>query len=197
MWESMKSKKTMKLQQIVDTAHDLFFRFGFKRVSIEEICRTANVSKMTFYKHFKNKNELIKFFINELYVQAFKEYYEIMEQDIPYVKKTEQVIHWKLAYQEKLSHEFIKEYLDSSDPEIKLFFLQKQKEVLNKIVNNYKEAQKNGDIRPDIKPEFILYILPKLTEIYKDKNLVKMYDTPKDLTKEVINFFFYGILEKK
>lgn len=181
----------------MDTAHDLFFRFGFKRVSVEEICSTANVSKMTFYKHFKNKNELIKEFINDLYVQAFKEYYEIMEQNIPYAKKTEQIIHWKLAYQEKLSHEFIKEYLGSSDPEIKTFFQQKQKEVINKIVNDYKDAQKNGDIRPDIKPEFIPYILLKLTEIYKDDNLAQMYDTPKDLTKEILNFFFYGILERK
>ncbi|OQX95866.1 hypothetical protein B6I21_03135 [candidate division KSB1 bacterium 4572_119] len=193
----MKKGKTLKLQQILDTAHDLFFRFGFKRVSIEEICRTAKVSKMTFYKHFKNKNELVKFLMNEIYNQSFKEYYEIMDQDISYAKKTEQVIHWKLANQEKLSHEFIKEYLDSSDPEIKLFFLEKQKEVVNKIVDDYKKAQKNGDIRPDIKPEFILYILPKLTEIYKDEDLLKMYNTPKDLTKEVINFFFYGILEKK
>jgi len=193
----MKNQKSQKLQQIMDTAHDLFFRFGFKRVSVEEICSTANVSKMTFYKHFKNKNELIKEFINELYDQVFKEYYEIMDQDIPYAKKTEQVIHWKLAYQEKLSHEFIKEYLDSSDLEIKAIFLQKQQEVLNKIVNDYKEAQKNGDIRSDIKPEFILFIILKLSEIYKDENLTQMYDTPKDLTKEMLNFFFYGILERK
>ena len=112
-------------------------------------------------------------------------------------KKTEQVIHWKLAYQEKLSHEFIKEYLDSSDPEIKAIFLQKQQEVLTKIVNDYKDAQKNGDIRSDIKPEFILYIILKLSEIHKDENLAKMYATPKELTKEVLNFFFYGILERK
>jgi len=40
-------------------------------------------------------------------------------------------------------------------------------------------------------------MITKLTEMYRDENLLKMYDTPKDLTKEVINFFFYGILEKK
>ena len=193
----MKNEKNLKLQQILDTAHDLFFRFGFKRVSIEEICRTANVSKMTFYKHFKNKNELVKFFMNELYDKAFKEYYVIMKQDIPYAKKTEHVIQWKLVMQENMSQEFIKEYLDSSDAEIKSYFLQKQKQVLNEIINNYKKAQENGDIRSNIKPEFILYMITKLTEMYRDENLLKMYDTPKDLTKEVINFFFYGILEKK
>ena len=193
----MINEKNLKLQQIVKTAHELFFRFGIRRVSIEEICRTANVSKMTFYKHFKNKNELVKFLMNEIYVQAFKGYYEIMDQNIPYAEKTEQVIKWKLVIQENMSLDFVNEYLDSSDPEIKSYFLQKQKEVLNEIINDYKKAQKNGDIRFDIKPEFILYIITKLTEMYRDENLIKMYDTPKDLTKEVINFFFYGILERK
>ena len=120
-----------------------------------------------------------------------------MDQDISYAEKTEQVIQWKLVMQENMSQEFIKEYLESSDPEIKTYFLQKQKQVLNEIINDYKKAQKNGDIRSDIKPEFILYMITKLTEMYKDENLVKMYNTPKDLTKEVINFFFYGILVKK
>jgi len=193
----MKNKNNLKLQQIITTAHDLFFRFGLKRVSIEEICNTANVSKMTFYKHFKNKNDLLKFLMGEIYDQAFKQYYEIMDQDIPYAKKTEQVIHWKLTNQENMSHEFIKEYLNSSDPEIKSYFLQKQKQILNEIINDYKKAQKNGNIRPNIKPDFIFYILTKLIEIYKDENLLKMYDTPKDLTEEVINFFFYGILARK
>ncbi len=98
----MKNKKNFKLQQIVKTAHDLFFRFGIRRVSIEEICRTANVSKMTFYKHFKNKNELVKFLMNEIYEQAFKQYYEIMDQDIPYAEKIEQVIQWKLVMGENM-----------------------------------------------------------------------------------------------
>ena len=193
----MKNKKNLKLQQIIKTAHDLFFRFGIRRVSIEEICRTANVSKMTFYKHFKNKNDLIKSLMNEIYEQAFKQYYEIMNQDISYADKTEQVIQWKLVMQENISLDFIKEYLDSSDPEIKSYFLQKQKQVLNEIINDYKKAQENGDIRSNIKPEFILYMITKLTEMYWDENLVKMFDTPKDLTKEMINFFFYGILERK
>ena len=50
--------KSKKLQQITQTAYDLFWRHGIKRVTIEEICRTSGVSKMTFYKYFDNKNDL-------------------------------------------------------------------------------------------------------------------------------------------
>jgi AcrR family transcriptional regulator len=48
-------KKQKKRIQITETAIRLFSQFGTKRVTIEEICRTAGVSKVTFYKHFKNK----------------------------------------------------------------------------------------------------------------------------------------------
>ena len=52
-----------KYQQIVETATDLFMRFGVKRVTVEEICRTAQISKMTFYKYFNNKIELAEYII--------------------------------------------------------------------------------------------------------------------------------------
>ena len=35
---------------ILRTAEDLFMQFGYDRVSVEEICREAKVSKVTFYK---------------------------------------------------------------------------------------------------------------------------------------------------
>ncbi|MCJ7802330.1 MAG: TetR/AcrR family transcriptional regulator, partial [Candidatus Marinimicrobia bacterium] len=58
-----KDSESPKFKQIVETANDLFMRFGVKRITIEEICKTAKVSKMTFYKFFKNKIELAEYII--------------------------------------------------------------------------------------------------------------------------------------
>ena len=74
----MNSKK----KQIVNTARELFWKHGFRRVSVEELCREANVSKMTFYKHFRNKDELVKFIIDTLTGTAMKKYREIMQMDL-------------------------------------------------------------------------------------------------------------------
>ncbi|NOZ62096.1 MAG: TetR/AcrR family transcriptional regulator, partial [Calditrichaeota bacterium] len=57
-----------------ETAQDLFFRYGIRRVTVEEICRTAGVSKMTFYKYFKNKIDLVKKLMEKIYDQALAEY---------------------------------------------------------------------------------------------------------------------------
>ncbi|MDH5400751.1 MAG: TetR/AcrR family transcriptional regulator, partial [Cyclobacteriaceae bacterium] len=44
-----------KYQAIFETAKELFWKYGIRRVTIEEICKEAGVSKMTFYKFFPNK----------------------------------------------------------------------------------------------------------------------------------------------
>jgi AcrR family transcriptional regulator len=49
-----------KYESILITGHDLFWKFGFKRVTIDEICKKAEVSKMTFYKYFTDKIDLAK-----------------------------------------------------------------------------------------------------------------------------------------
>ena len=51
---------TKKEQDILIAGKKLFFKYGLKKVTIEEICAEANVSKMTFYKYFPNKTALVK-----------------------------------------------------------------------------------------------------------------------------------------
>ena len=49
-----------KYNDICREGRKIIWKHGIKRVSIEEICREAGVSKMTFYKYFPNKLELVK-----------------------------------------------------------------------------------------------------------------------------------------
>lgn len=44
---------------LVETALDLFYRHGFHATGIDRILATSGVAKMTLYKHFKSKDELI------------------------------------------------------------------------------------------------------------------------------------------
>ena len=64
MIDKISQKKSKKLCQISQTAETLFKLYGIKRVTVEEICKKANVSKMTFYKYFRNKIELVKHIFN-------------------------------------------------------------------------------------------------------------------------------------
>jgi AcrR family transcriptional regulator len=46
-------------EELVDRALDLFYRHGFHATGIDRILAESGVAKMTLYKHFKSKDELI------------------------------------------------------------------------------------------------------------------------------------------
>src|SRR5690606_34465689 len=48
-----------KRQQLISTAQDLFAREGYHATGIDRILAESGVAKMTRYKHFRSKDELI------------------------------------------------------------------------------------------------------------------------------------------
>ncbi|MDG9927183.1 MULTISPECIES: TetR/AcrR family transcriptional regulator [unclassified Pseudomonas] len=48
-----------KRQQLISTAQDLFAREGYHATGIDRILAESGVAKMTLYKHFRSKDELI------------------------------------------------------------------------------------------------------------------------------------------
>jgi AcrR family transcriptional regulator len=192
----MKSKLNPKVEQIEKAGKDLFWKYGIKRVTVEEICIEANVSKMTFYKYFENKLSLVKFIIDNITSGAIVEYKSIMNQNIPFKEKVKKTLDMKMKGSEQMSEEFYNDYMRNTNPEM-VEFLQKQiSKSFGLIMKDYIEAQKDGEIRKDIKPEFILYYLNHMVEMMKDPNLEKMYSKPQDLIMEMTNFFFYGVLPR-
>lgn len=192
----MESIDDQKLKEIIVAAKELFWKHGFKRVTIEEVCRKAKVSKMTFYKHFKNKMELIKYLLNFIFDKSLKKYREIMDSDLPFPEKVKKTLDLKMEQSQDISNEFMNDYIRHADPEMLEFLNQIQSKNLKMIVNDYVEAQKKGDIRKDIKPEFIMYFLNQMFVMMKDESLEKLYSNPQDLIMEFINFFFYGVLPR-
>lgn len=55
----MASSTRSTRQQILDVAADLFFREGYRAVGIDTIIERSGVAKMTLYRHFASKDELI------------------------------------------------------------------------------------------------------------------------------------------
>ena len=51
--------------QIIYSAIELFSKNAYENVAISQICKAAKVSNGLFYKHFKNKEELFKYLLEE------------------------------------------------------------------------------------------------------------------------------------
>ena len=118
MPDQPESKIPKKQKQIVETATDLFTRFGIKRVTVEEICQEAGASKMTFYKHFRNKTALAKRILEEMTAERMGEYESLMSQPLPFKEKVRRTIQMKMEHTHDLSQEFFADINKQADPEL-------------------------------------------------------------------------------
>ncbi|MEE4196636.1 MAG: TetR/AcrR family transcriptional regulator [Bacteroidales bacterium] len=185
-----------KIDQILKVAKDLFWKFGINRVTIEEICRKSKVSKMTYYKYFNNKKDIVRHIYLDFCDLSMKKYKMIMASDIPFKEKVKKSLDLKREQTVNMSREFYNDLLRNNDPEIIEMVNKTKKENLELILNDYLKAQQDGDIRKDINPEFILYFLNHMFEMANDERLAHLYQNPNQLIMELTNFFFYGILPR-
>ena len=124
----------MKETQIIESTRILFNKYGYKRVSMDEIAKTAGVTKKTVYSYFNNKEELLKYFINEELKNMKKIVEEIEKEDIPFFEKIHKGICSLLKYRRDRNFiQIINEELEAFKSPIILENLR----LIDKMVQNY------------------------------------------------------------
>jgi AcrR family transcriptional regulator len=53
-------------QRLFSAAEPVFARFGFRKTSVEDICRAAGGSKRTFYSHFADKRDFFSALLSRI-----------------------------------------------------------------------------------------------------------------------------------
>ncbi len=187
------NQESKKYTDLIDTARELFFRHGTKRVTVEEICEKANVSKMTFYKYFGNKNELLITVMTRYFDEAIEKYNEIMDSDKPFIEKIRDILRIKIEYSRRYSDEFVTELLETNQ-ELKDFIQRISRENYEMTCQFYREGQERGVFSPSMKPEFLLYMGEQARHIINDEHLKQIYPDVHERMEAVMNLFFYGIV---
>jgi AcrR family transcriptional regulator len=67
---STANSQTPPRERIVAAASELFYRNGIRAVGVEAIAEAAGTNKMTLYRHFASKNELVAEYLRRLAADA-------------------------------------------------------------------------------------------------------------------------------
>ena len=153
-----------KREDILLVSKNLFELYGYKKVSMDEIAKKANVTKKTIYSYFKDKDELFKYFIdNEL--KEIKEKLEKLEKN-------------KKSFIDKISLNILY-----------MLKLRKESKIFNKLLDDTDEIKEKFIKLYD--DSILEYIESKL--IYGiEKNEIKKCNT--NLTAFVIYKVFISIM---
>ncbi|MFC1879609.1 TetR/AcrR family transcriptional regulator [Chloroflexota bacterium] len=174
-----------KREKIIQTGETLFIKHGMRRVSVEEICRQAGVSKPTFYKHFKNKEALARH-IDEVWIaEALQGIDQIEEAEMAFPQKMKKILAIKQELSARPGPEFLQDLIDL-DIDLSHAF--------ERVMRFFVISQQNGDIREDIRPQFFMAAFNALNSMQYDPKIRALYDHPQTLAGDIFRLFYYGAL---
>lgn len=154
-----------KKEQVILEARKLFKKYGYKKVSMDEVANKAHVTKKTIYTYFKDKEELFKFFIRE---------------ELDEIRKA-------IEQKEKEYSSFI-EYVSTCI--YKMLKIRNESQLFNNIVEEFKN-QENDHFLKLYDQEIIEYIKSRLEKGIAS-NQIKRCDT--DLTAFIIYKIYIAIM---
>ncbi|OHD63494.1 MAG: hypothetical protein A2176_11330 [Spirochaetes bacterium RBG_13_51_14] len=187
-------QENKKYWDLINTARELFFKHGIKRVTIEEICEKADVSKVTFYKFFRNKKDCAVRVLSELYARILKEQDEIMNRPIPFIEKIKELISHSIALNEELDDIFLDEMWETIE-DFGVFYNTLKNESYKLMGEFIKQGQDEGVIRETLTPEMLSYMIDILRDMLNSERMKNIAPDPHERWDVILNFFFYGIID--
>lgn len=115
-----------KQQQLIEAATEFPCRHGMRRVTVEEICRNAGISKMTFYKYFTDKNAIARAVLDFLINTGLKMYDEMIAGTVPFAKIVEKILMLSTHQIHACGSAFPDDLMNTKSP-LHAYFIEQQK----------------------------------------------------------------------
>ncbi|HEY6914732.1 MAG TPA: TetR/AcrR family transcriptional regulator [Paludibacter sp.] len=189
--------KLTKKQQIEHKAKELFWKHGFKKVTIDEICKKANVSRKTFYTFYENKTALVLFILKEMTDDAFVETRKIIDSELSFSEKLEKMLAMKFERSSDFSKEFVADFYNPDAKEMLEYFNKIIAESMALVYEFYGNAQKTGEMNPDLNLDYVMWLMQKLVELCSTKEFMEIFPDVNSMTRQISHSIIYGIMPVK
>jgi len=135
---------------ILDAALDLFRHYGYRRTSMEDIARAANVAKGTLYIYFKSKDELFEALARQLAGRIESNLQAVAGRDLETEAKILALLDAKLGFMYRwvLSSPHAAELLDSKVKLSEDIFGPVDKSFRAAVTRALKDGVRQGELDP-------------------------------------------------
>ncbi|MFH1195555.1 MAG: TetR/AcrR family transcriptional regulator [bacterium] len=190
----MSEDKEVK-QKIIDRANELFKQFGFHKVTMEEIASDIGISKKTLYKHFANKEQVIKeiVFSNKCVVDEFIENL-VNDSSLQVIEKLKRLLNFIAQQANKLEGQMIKDLMKIHPQiwkDIDEFRTKRAYKHLAILINDgIKEKIFRNDVHPEV---FIILYVSAIHSIINPDTLSKLPISSTEAFGDIMKILFDGI----
>ncbi len=193
--DGFERRKTRTREGILRVALELFREYGFKKVSIGDIARKANVSPVTIYNRFGSKETLVREVVKYLSLSILDKYRAIVKEQKPFLEKLQAIVFDK---SELASNQFRGELMStvaSNEPGFQDFYKSIWENGATQLMGDlYEEGKKQGFISEEISREAILTFVEILRYgISHTPGLPTRLEHNPKLARELVSLFAYGL----
>ncbi|MGB3779279.1 MAG: helix-turn-helix domain-containing protein [Tunicatimonas sp.] len=190
------SESTTNLR-ILHTAESLFFQYGIRSVTMEDIAKELSISKKTIYQYFKDKDEIVLKVSKQIFVKELAQMHHIHEQ-------CENVIHEMV-----LISRYIRQHVAEANPsamhdmqkfypEAWRIFLTFKSECLNLVESTIRKGMSEGYFRPEVNPKILAILRSETIELSFNQQLFPRHEfEPQEVQGQLFEQFINGILTSK
>ncbi|MPQ26375.1 TetR/AcrR family transcriptional regulator [Bacillus paralicheniformis] len=178
--------------KIKKTALDMLKTWEPKRIRITDIAKEANVSQVTIYNYFGNKEALLKEVFKDYIDQSISDFEECMNKDISVKEKIELMILQKReANNQKFALTVVKEVMIEDSEIMDYVKRQYDEKIIPLMLQMIEEGHRTGEISPKITAESFLIFMNMIIE--HSKTLGEAFEKNRQFTEEMMHIFFYGL----
>jgi AcrR family transcriptional regulator len=188
----MAGQSQKKLDKLMKKSEELFFKYGYTGISVDQIAAEAGISKMTLYKHFNSKEDLLV----EVLIRFIEYHFKIIMEKINENYHTIDKIEALYTYTLQLSQQF---------PPILTKDVFKYPNLMERIGNYkiklvkgmWKSILEDGIEKEEIRPldvDFVCELLIVLPYAFVDTDYFKDEEKISELMKKLYDFMKYGML---
>ena len=172
----------------------LFFSLGNKKVTVEDICLDAGLSKMTFYRLFGNKEAFVLRFFEFIYEDGMAKFKKILNGADDFNEKIVQLMLLEIESAKRYSNRFFEEMSDWFDREDLQKYVVESSDMMR---NFFMQGQLNGDVNPTLNIDLMLYLIKDWQLKAFDPEISGMYQDHELMIRDLTQLFYFGIIGKK
>lgn len=181
------------IDRIKEVALELFTAQGVENVSMDEIARLADVSKVTIYKHFQSKDALHRAVIDLYSDRVLASVEAMLSSDLDFMEKFRLITMAQVNRPQMASSDYLFEML-AKDARAGGRLAARLKQIVFRF---YEEGQRGGYIDKDL-PFEIFYLY---SEIYQAGYQARLAEAEailvdKDAIEKMTHLFFFGVIRR-
>lgn len=190
----MTEEKDIK-QRIVQKADEMFRLYGFSKVTMEEIASNLGISKKTLYKHFSNKDHILKEIVHANKCEVDKFIEDLMAQKtMPFIEKLKNFMNFIAHQARKLEGPMVHDLM-KCNPEvwkdIEEFRSKKAYKHLSQLIE---EGVESGIFRKDVDNNVIVVgYVASIHSLINPDVLSKLPISADQAFRDILKILFEGI----